>query len=168
MIAALVAAVVIGVLSYLVWQQRTSGEATRSAGTSSTEAATFEAKVSSFTTVGSGFDPDGAGWKTQTYTTPQFGNLKPGVGLVLDLGEPQNVTEVDFTTTTGGLTVELRSADEKPGRLADWDKVGSATTANGATALRAEGKHRYWMLWVTRLGAGNKAQIDQVQVRGTT
>ena len=53
------------------------------------------------------YDSDPAtAWSTLTYRgSPAFGNLKPGVGLLLDLGNPQQARIVELRFFTG-LTVE--------------------------------------------------------------
>lgn len=102
---------------------------------------------------GSGFGRRGEQWRTQTYRTAQFGGLKPGVGLVLDLGSPQQVTAVTVEALTPGSRVGLRAADDAPAAGADLTPVGAEVTADGRTTLEAGGgAHRYWVLWVSSLG----------------
>lgn len=137
----------------------------------STEATALTPQLSGFSAQGSNFRAEGDAWTTQTYHTPEFGGLKSGVGLVLDLGRPERVTAVNFTAQTGPLGVDLRSADEKPSALAGWAKIsGTSRSVTGATSLPVAGteKHRYWLIWVTRLGTGNKAVIGDVRVVGIT
>jgi hypothetical protein len=125
-------------------------------------------EVSSYTTSGTGFEPDGRAWATQTYNSVTFGNLKPGVGLILDLGSAKDVASVSFTAKTGPLTVELLSADEKPADLSGWKDAVKATSAPGATKTTFDaseaGKQRYWMIWVTKLGPDRKATISGISV----
>jgi hypothetical protein len=120
--------------------------------------------VSSYTTSGDGFRDKGNVWDTHTYKTTKFGNLKPGVGLVLDLGSAKEVTSVSFNAETGPMKVELHSADAMPTGTSGGKIVGEATTANGKTVLDASkgGKHQYWMIWVTELGPTRKAVISGI------
>ncbi|MCT1384866.1 hypothetical protein M4D54_04360 [Brachybacterium sp. p3-SID1565] len=63
-------------------------------------------------------DP-GTFWSTQIYTNPQYGNLKDGAGLRLDLGEPSTLTAVVATTArNSGGVIELRAVGED-GSLGD-------------------------------------------------
>jgi hypothetical protein len=129
------------------------------------------AQVSGFSPKGNGFRQQGSAWKTETYTTAKFGNLKPGVGLVLDLGTARALRSVKFNATTGPLTVELRAADSKPSALDDTQRVGAPASANGSTTLPATagGSHRYWMVWVTSLapsGGGFAAEIAGLTAQG--
>ena len=48
-------------------------------------------------------------WRTETYDSRAFGNLKKGVGLVLDLGSPTALKRIAVTSpTTGWAAVGLR------------------------------------------------------------
>jgi hypothetical protein len=129
------------------------------------------AQISGFSPKGNGFRQQGSAWKTETYTTAKFGNLKPGVGLVLDLGTARALRSVKFNATTGPLTVELRAADSRPAALDDTQRVGAPASANGSTTLPATAgqSHRYWMVWVTSLapsGSGFAAEIAGLTAQG--
>ncbi|MFZ5869424.1 MAG: hypothetical protein ACOYXW_02675 [Actinomycetota bacterium] len=122
---------------------------------------------------GSGFRDEGDGtWSTQTYTTAEFGALKPGVGLLLDLGEAREVSAVTLPSATAGLAVELLAGDEPPsGQPESMTPTDSATTAQGPTALSGDegGAHRYWMVWVTQLApteGGFSATVATPTVEG--
>ena len=106
---------------------------------------------------GSGFRKDGDSWRTQSYASATFGNLKPGVGLVLDLGSARVLSAVTLDAVTGPLTVELRTGDGPPTSATSLAKVGAAAQATGATTLPATagGSHRYWMIWVTGLASAD-------------
>jgi hypothetical protein len=130
-----------------------------SAAASPQPAATAAMSISSFdpTSGGSGFRKDAAGWHTQTYRSATFGNLKPGVGLVLDLGSAQKLAAVTLDAATAPLTVQLRAGDGQASALSGFQPVGAAAQASGATTLAATagGSHRYWMIWVTSLAPGD-------------
>ena len=128
------------------------------------------------------FDPSGGsgfrstaqgGWKTQTYRTAEFGNLKSGVGLLLDLGEARALSEVALDLGPGPVGVELRAGDQQVGQASDYALVGSPVTAAGEVRLPATsaGEHQYWLVWVTRLApsdGGFAALVDDVTVRAST
>ncbi len=92
-------------------------------------------------------------WTTLTYRgTPAFGNLKPGVGLLLDLGSPQAVGAVAVTTTTPGITVEVRTGDTPDGDLEAFPVAASGTVDGTADlALEEPLTARYVLVWVTSL-----------------
>lgn len=104
---------------------------------------------------GSGFQDEGDGaWSTQTYTTADFGRLKPGVGLLVDLGEAREVGTVTFESASAGVSVALLAGDAPPSGAAEgMTPVAETTTVEGTNELSAAdaGAHRYWMLWVTSL-----------------
>jgi hypothetical protein len=116
---------------------------------------------------GSGFRESDDAWVTQTYRSRDFGNLKDGVGLELDLGAEHTVESVRFDAGSGPLTVELLAADSA-GQFEAYQSVGSPESASGRTTLSGQdgGAHRYWLIWVTRLGNDNRAQISDVTVAG--
>jgi eukaryotic-like serine/threonine-protein kinase len=91
---------------------------------------------------GRGFDPQGDGserdgdaskafdgnpstaWNSQTYKSAEFGGLKKGVGLQLNLGGQQNVTQVEVQFNgSAGAVVELRTAS--------GDQLGAQVLATG-------------------------------------
>ena len=105
---------------------------------------------------GSGFRKEGAStWRTQTYQSADFGNLKDGVGLLLDLGSGREVRTVTLDVVGGPIAVELRAGDDRGTSAGGYSKVASAGSASGATTLTPKdaGKHRYWLVWVTRLAS---------------
>jgi hypothetical protein len=58
-------------------------------------------------------------WRTERYRSAAFGGLKPGVGLLVDLGAPTPVSSVELTTLPG-TTVELRAATARGAAAADY------------------------------------------------
>lgn len=132
------------------------------------------ASIASFDPVGgSGFRDEGDGtWTTQTYTTAEFGALKSGVGLLVDLGESREVSAVTLPSATPGLTVQLLAGDEAPsGDPEGMTEADATTTADGETALSGEGAgaHRYWLVWVAALAesdGGYSATVTTPVVEG--
>ena len=67
-------------------------------------------------------------WSTYEYRgSPAFGNLKDGVGLVLDLGGAQDARRRHLTTTTPGATVEIRTGDDAGGDLDSFPLAADGT-----------------------------------------
>lgn len=140
--------------------------------TASASSAPVSADVSSFDPVGTGFPRQSGGlWTSQSYTSAKFGNLKPGIGLLLDLGTAGPLRAVTLDAKAGPLTVELRAADSKASAADGYKTVGSAVTAQGPTSLTATsgGSHRYWLVWVTSLAPSSDgkyaAQIGSLTAR---
>jgi hypothetical protein len=132
---------------------------------------TIPAQVSSVDpSGGSGFRSDDGRWRTQRYGTADFGNLKPGVGLLLDLGAPRAVTSVSFDAD-GAVTAELRAGDDPASDGDAFTQVTEPKQADGGTTLDGAkgGEHRYWLVWVTELpssGGGYEAVLSTPVVKG--
>ncbi len=104
-------------------------------------------------------------WETEHYrSAPSLG--KPGVGLVLDAGRSVQLHQLGFTTSTPGLTAEIRAGDSRDG---PFTRVVGASQTVGATGQAqytiGSGEHRYYVIWITRLGPGYQtARINDVRV----
>jgi serine/threonine-protein kinase len=101
-------------------------------------------------------------WPTESYrTAPSLG--KKGVGLVLDAGKAVQLHQLDFTTSTPGLTAEILAGNSPDG---PFDAVvGPSQQVNGGRAeyTIGGGEHRYYVIWITRLGDPYRnAHIDEV------
>ncbi|MFL6239047.1 MAG: protein kinase family protein [Actinomycetes bacterium] len=121
-------------------------------------------------------------WETGLYARrPDFGGLKQGVGLLLDLGSPQRVTSVTVLLTAPGATLELRAADTPAREAAGYSVVATASNAGahppagaptGTVSLTPTGgafSARYWLLWLTRLppdGTGFRVGVAEVTFHG--
>ena len=170
---ALVAVLLLAGVAGVVVARGRSGTAT-SGASGSRAAVAVPAAITSFDpSGGSGFRKEsGSTWRTQTYQTAEFGNLKEGVGLVLDLGSAREVSTVDLDVVGGPIGVELRAGDERAASAGGYQKVASADSASGPTTLTPPedtGKHRYWLVWVTRLASqdgGYRAVIRDPAVKG--
>lgn len=117
-------------------------------------------------------------WSTQTYLD-QLGpppGLKTGVGLVLDLGEPREVSAVEVRAGQGRTALALYAADEAP-TAAPTGSPAATAEGSGRLALVPEpsGEEpapvvgRYLVLWLTSLPevAGDfRAELSEVVVRG--
>ncbi|MFI7137473.1 protein kinase family protein [Streptomyces massasporeus] len=95
----------------------------------------------------------GTYWETSFYASADFGRLKSGVGVILDLGKVQDVGKVTVSFK-GDTSVELRAASgaaTQPQSLDGYTKVaqGSGTTV----ALKPDEplKSRYLLVWLTKL-----------------
>jgi hypothetical protein len=110
----------------------------------------------------------GTAWTSSTYNSAEFGNLKDGIGMVVDLGRPSRLSGVALTVAGGGGTVEVRTA---PGPGLDGSTaVGTAEITGGPVdvALAEPVETQYVVLWFTQLpqtGSGFRVELAEVQVR---
>lgn len=92
-------------------------------------------------------------WHTDWYTTARFGNLKPGTGLLLDMGQKVTITGVRLLLgSTRGADLQLRAGDTASS-LRDLRPVARATDASGHVHLQLnEPAHgRYVLIWFIKL-----------------
>jgi cytoskeleton protein RodZ len=111
------------------------------------------------------------GWRSDWYTTSALGNLKPGTGLLLDMG--RRVTINDAQLDLGGFSgadLQLKAGNStSPGAL---HEVASANGASGRITvnLKTPARAKYLLIWFTQLpsdGAGTyRAAIYHVIIRG--
>lgn len=112
-------------------------------------------------------------WHSDWYTTPQFGNLQPGTGLLLDMGRTVTLTDAQIAVgdVTGG-DIQLRVGGTPA--LADLLPVAHGTGAAGTVRFRpgAPSHGRYVLIWFTRLPqdqAGTfQASVYGVKLQGST
>ncbi|MFE1248926.1 protein kinase family protein [Streptomyces sp. NPDC058735] len=93
-------------------------------------------------------------WQTDYYLSSDFGRLKPGVGIILDLGKTQQVGKVTVTFM-GDTSVELRSASaDADARPTSFDAYSKVAEGSGTTVELKPGKSvesRYLLVWLTKL-----------------
>ncbi|WP_166844231.1 hypothetical protein [Isoptericola sp. BMS4] len=93
-------------------------------------------------------------WYTRQYTTPDFGNLKSGVGYVIQLEEPAPVSTIELSTNSSGGHVEVRAtSDSEPtsGKVLAEGSFDSTTTLK----LSEETISDSFVLWITELPVTN-------------
>ena len=110
-------------------------------------------------------------WYSQWYATAEFGQLKAGTGLLLDMGHPVTVSSVRLSLVSrSGADLQLR-AGSKP-ISASLPRVAGASNAGGAVQMRltAPVHVRYVLIWFTKLppdAAGTyQASVYKISVRG--
>ena len=91
-------------------------------------------------------------WRSDWYTTAAFGNLKPGTGLLLDMGRRVTITSAQIMLGgIPGADVQLRAGNVPA--LAGLREVASAADARGTVRmwLTAPARAKYVLIWFTRL-----------------
>jgi serine/threonine-protein kinase len=100
-------------------------------------------------------------WETERYYDAPRLN-KRGVGLVLDAKSTVQLHQLGVATMTPGFNAVIRAGDSPT----DFpDTVSTSQTVNGTSTFTIVGKpHRYYLLWITRLGPSyNTARINEVK-----
>lgn len=112
-------------------------------------------------------------WATEGYFNPTT-SPKPGVGFVLDLGEPSKVRSLQFTSDLVGWDINLYVGSEKHTTLAAWGNPVANGSDLGLAAdvpIDPPAAGRYVLVWFTKLvkepDGRYRGRIVEVAVRGT-
>jgi hypothetical protein len=130
-------------------------------------------------------DPDTA-WQTHQFNTAKFGNLKKGMGVLINLGTPRTLAEVRVETSSPGVGMEIRTGTTDPGDNSNGDKTivdtykklgddDSDSKTDGTnrvfSVFDSNTKYQYVLVFVTELpraDEGNRFQlsVNEVSVYG--
>jgi hypothetical protein len=112
-----------------------------------------------------------APWRTNWYTTADFGRLKHGTGLLLDMGKRVTITSVTIQLGDDwGAGLQLRAGDEAG--LSEMPAVASAADAGGQLTMRLKkpARARYVLIWFVYLppsgGGRYTGSVYSVTVKG--
>ena len=123
-------------------------------------------------------DPDTA-WDTQRFNTADFGNLKPGMGILINLGTPRHLSEVRVETSSPGVAMDIRTGTNDPGDNSSGDdkivktyrKLGepdadskSDGTNRNFAVFDANTKYQYVLVFLTELPRADDGDRFQVSV----
>jgi serine/threonine-protein kinase len=116
-------------------------------------------------------NPSGTPWQTETYPAPDFGGIKDGVGLYLDVGKEVQAHSMQVRTPVSGWSAELRAASgsSPPTSLNDWKIVGGSESVKSGDKIdiEAPGDYRFYMLWITRLApaeGGYRVTVNDIKL----
>jgi hypothetical protein len=91
-------------------------------------------------------------WTSELYATAQFGNLKKGVGLLLDLGQPTSVHQVTIDLAVAPVDVTVYAATSPS--IQGAAVIGTASAASGQIQLKAATRipeSQFVIVWFTAL-----------------
>jgi serine/threonine protein kinase len=121
------------------------------------------------------------GWTTNWYTSANFGNLKPGLGLVIDLGAARRVTDVTIDFGASGTSYEIWAATgtSDPPDVAPlasggpWEQALDKTDADesrSSVSLDQQITTRYVLIWLTSLPPDDQGTytgvVNEVTIEG--
>jgi hypothetical protein len=130
-------------------------------------------------------DPD-TSWQTQGYNSANFGHLKKGMGVLINLGSPHSISDVRVETAESGVVMDVRVGNTDPGdssegdgkivstykRLGDSDNSDqSSGTTQVFSVFDPDQKYQYILVFITKLpytGGAHpySASVDSIQVDG--
>jgi len=103
-------------------------------------------------------------WDTERYATQDFGNLKRGLGLVLDAGSAVKLTQLTVTTSTPGFKAQIREGDSSTGGFTADSPT--QTVSGTTTTFTLDGKTaQYYVVWITQLPPQDYARISEVTAK---
>ncbi|MGW6459694.1 serine/threonine protein kinase [Streptomyces sp. NPDC055078] len=117
-------------------------------------------------------DPD-TYWNTDGYRgTSNFGSLKKGAGIILDLGKVQRIGTVEVSFLGGDTSVELRAAPEtgtsEPTGFDGFTKVADGSGRNVSLKPGKPLQSRYVLVWLTDLppsGEGDfRGKVSEIKI----
>jgi len=125
-------------------------------------------------------------WDTQGFKSAKFGNLKAGMGVLIDLKTPRTVSDVRVEVSSPGVVMEIRTGTTDPGDNSNGDKkivetykpltTDGPTKADGTTVVFTEGfdenvKYQYILVWLTELPLGDdgryRISVPNIEVDGS-
>ena len=115
-------------------------------------------------------------WTSQYYFTAMFGGLKPGTGLMLDMGKPVRLASVQilFGAAPGAdVRIEIGNTDVRaPSTVRDLTTVAKATDVGGLYSfpVTSAATGRYVLIWFTKLPPNSghyMAEIFNIVLRGS-
>lgn len=101
-------------------------------------------------------------WRSENYFDGEL--RKPGVGLLLDLGDRNEVLGLRLWTPHPGFRFRVAIGDD-PDALVD--EVGDEVTSTSLSRVSLRGTGRYVLVWITSVVPvvdGNRAEVGEVRV----
>jgi hypothetical protein len=107
-------------------------------------------------------DP-GTVWETDTYKQ-QFPALKPGVGIMASFADSVRFAAVEIDSPTPGTVVEIRTAPSADPELGETKVIAKGELQGGKTRIELPSAEptQYLIVWVSKLGDGNKSAIGEL------
>ncbi|MEU4557323.1 protein kinase family protein [Actinoplanes sp. NPDC023936] len=129
-------------------------------------------------------DPNTA-WQLSRYNSADFGKLKAGMGVLINLGTPRALAEVQVSTSAPGVTMDIRTGTSDPGDSSDGDKKllkefkplgdGEAEKSTGTNSrysgFEPDQKYQYVLVFLSKLpqnedGPGYKVSVNEIELYG--
>jgi hypothetical protein len=107
-------------------------------------------------------DP-GTVWETDTYKQ-QFPALKPGVGITASFADSVRFAAVEIDSPSPGTEIEIRTAPSANPELSETKVIAKGKLQGGKTHIELPRTEptQYLIVWVSKLGDGNKTGIGEL------
>ncbi|NMO54408.1 protein kinase [Actinoplanes sp. TBRC 11911] len=117
-------------------------------------------------------------WQTQRFNTADFGNLKKGMGVLINLGTPRRLAEITVETSSPGVAMDIRTGpadygDNSSGdkkivdtykKLGDGDTEKTDGTRQVFSVFDPNQKYQYVLVFLTELPRAEDGDRYQVSV----
>ena len=97
-------------------------------------------------------------WTTETYSSFDKG----GVGIVVATRRAVSPRTLTVDTDTSGFTAVIKAGGSAAG---PFHRVSSSRMVTGETAFQLNGGGRYFLIWITDLGANSHVHVNEVTAR---
>ncbi|GIF08844.1 protein kinase domain-containing protein [Actinoplanes siamensis] len=131
-------------------------------------------------------DDSDTAWKLSWYTTPNFGDRKDGMGVLIRLKEPRALSDVRVSLSAPGAVVDIRTGTKDPGDTSNGDKeilksytrlsdADSADTNTGdkqiLNGFDPDKKYQYVLVFLSKLPRnedtpGYQVNVNEVELYG--
>jgi eukaryotic-like serine/threonine-protein kinase len=125
-------------------------------------------------------------WETQRFKQSNFGNRKKGMGVLINLGTPRSLSEIEVETSVPGVAMDIRTGPADYGDNSSGDdkivktykKLGESDTekTDGTrevfSVFDANQKYQYVLVFLSDLPAaddnsgGYKVSVNKIEVLG--
>ncbi len=130
-------------------------------------------------------DDDKTVWRTEGFFQPKFGNNKAGMGVLINLGKPRQVSDVLVETSEPGVAMEIRTGTRDLGdsrandvkllkeykKLGEGDTVKTDGTKQGFSVFDENQTYQYILVFLTELPRDDdgryRVEVSKIQVNGT-
>jgi serine/threonine-protein kinase len=107
-------------------------------------------------------------WETERYSSRQFGGLKSGVGVILQLDGTQRLGQLELSSPSRGWSAQVYVADGPKSGVppAEWGEAAASRTGiDGDTRFDLNGRQGAAVLvWITDLGDANAVSVGEVRL----
>lgn len=106
-------------------------------------------------------------WDTERYNDRDLTALKPGVGLILELEQPADISAVTIESPSVGWSGAIYTAESTPDDLAGWGEAVVEIDGSGTSPINLTFDARNAgsvLVWITYVGEDHKVQLNEVSV----
>jgi hypothetical protein len=106
-------------------------------------------------------------WNTETYQGGFEGSNKSGVGIYVDAGRLIAARGLTLATATPGFKARVYASETVPANIGGWVPVSRVEEVDEDHTFRLRvrnRKFRYYLLWITELPEGNKAEVQELSL----